>query len=131
MQVICTDGTVLQCDRFEAIDSGVLLFDQERGRQESMEAEEEEADEEEAEADEEASAFVPLHQLRFVLPDDVRPDRATGQQTSQPTPQPPTQTPPMGGAPQQGQMPPQQPPSGQPPQQGGPGQGPGSRQRRR
>ena len=123
MQVICTDGTVLQCDRFEAIDSGVLLFE-ERRRTEAAEGEEEE-EEEEAEMDDEASAFVPLHQLRFVLPDGVQPGRAGPQSTGQQSPQPTPQAPPTGDVPPQGQMPPQQSTGGQPPaQQGGPGQPP-------
>lgn len=101
MQVICTDGTVLQCQRFEAIDSGVLLY----GESPPAEAGEEE---EEPEEDEEAMAFIPLHQLRFVLPEGVQPG-APGEQVPQPTPQPaPTQAPPAGGTPQQGQIPPQQ-----------------------
>ncbi len=128
MQVICTDGTVLQCDRFEAIDSGVLLFEERRqsGAGEGEDEEEEAA----AETDDEASAFVPLHQLRFVLPEGVQPGRASGQQ-QQPS-QPATQAPPTGGAPPQGGMPPQQPTGGQPPaQQGGPGQQPTQQDPRR
>lgn len=114
MQVICTDGTVLQCDRFEAIDSGVLLFDEES----RTEAGEEETEDEEA--DQEATAFVPLHQLRFVLPDGIRPDRPSQQPVGQTPPQ--SQTPPTGGTPPQGQAPPQQPRGGQQPsRQPGPG----------
>ena len=113
MQVICTDGTVLQCQRFEAIDSGVLLFDE----QQRVEASEED-DEDETERDE-ASAFVPIHQLRFVLPDGVQPGRSGAQSMGQPTPQPASQAPPPG------QMPPQQPMGGQSSsQQGGAGQPP-------
>ena len=111
MQVICTDGTVLQCQRFEAIDSGVLLFDERRA------GETEEDAEEEAE-DEEAMAFVPLHQLRFVLPEGVQLGRAGGQATGQATPQQAPQA--TGSTPPQGGMPPQQSAPGQPspPQQG-------------
>lgn len=127
MQVICTDGTVLQCGRFEAIDSGVLLFDEGQGRQE---ADEDEAEDEE---EEEATAFVPLHQLRIVLPDGAQPGRVGGQTMGQTTPRPPTQAPPTGGGmPPQGQMPPQQTQGGQQGQQGGaPGQGTGPGQGRR
>lgn len=125
MQVICTDGTVLQCQRFEAIDSGVLLFTE----QQRTEAREETEEEEEEGVEEEATAFVPLHQLRFVLPEGLTPSTGGGQamgQQMQGQPQP-------GGAPipSQGQMaaqqqmgaqsPPQQT-SGQPPTQQGPGQ---------
>lgn len=108
MQVICTDGTVLQCQRFEAIDSGVLLFeDQQRGEASNEE------DEDETERDEEATAFVPLHQLRFVLPDGVQPGRSNAQSMGQTTPQPTSQAPPTGGAPPRGQTPPQQSMGGQ------------------
>lgn len=116
MQVICTDGTVLQCDRFEAIDSGVLLFD------EGPRAEAGEEETEDEEADQEATAFVPLHQLRFVLPDGIRPDRPNQQPVGQTPPQSQSQTPPTGGTPPQGQAPPQQPRGGQQPsRQPGPG----------
>lgn len=122
MQVICTDGTILQCDRFEAIDSGVLLFNEEQGRQGTEAEESEEAGEEMDE--EEASAFVPLHQLRIVLPDSAQQGRSAVQSMGQTTSQP-TQAPPTGaGIPPQGQAPTQPSPRGQPPQQGGgPGQG--------
>lgn len=124
MQVICIDGTVLQCDRFEAIDSGVLLFNEQRQQRETEEAEDEEADEEleaadEAESDE-ADAFVPLHQLRMVLPEGTQPGPAAGQSRGQTTSQPPTQAPPTGtGMAPQGQMQQQQSSRGQPSPQGG------------
>lgn len=116
MQVICTDGTVLQCQRFEAIDSGVLLFG------ESPQTETEEGDTADDE-DEEAMAFVPLHQLRFVLPEGVQPGAAGAQGVAQSTPgAPPTKPPSTPGAPQQGR-PPQRPP-GQPTSPQGMGQQP-------
>ena len=116
MQVICLDGTVLQCQRFEAIDSGVLLFEEQRRR----EAGEDEDEEEEAEVAEEATAFVPLHQLRFVLPENVQPPGVGGQPMGQTTTQSVPQAPPTGGPPPQGQMPPQGSAGGGPsPQQGG------------
>lgn len=113
MQVICTDGSVLTCDRFEAIDSGVLLFGSQQ-RQAEMENEDEEEDDEP-----EADAFVPLHQLRFVLPEGIQP-LGGGQSTARQATQGGTQqVPPMSGPPQQGQVPPSQTMSGQqtPPQQ--------------
>lgn len=120
MQVICTDGTVLQCDRFEAIDSGVLLFDQPRQREAGEE--ESEADEESDES-EEAMAFVPLHQLRFVLPEGYQPGGTSGQQAARQTPPQGAPTPPQAspGAAPPGQMQSQQGFPGQPPQtrQGG------------
>lgn len=122
MQVICTDGTVLQCARFEAIDSGVLLFEAEAS---------EDDDEEGAEAEiaDEASAFVPIHQLRFVLPDGFQPARPTGQPRAQQSTQPRTQAPPTGGAaPPQGQ---QFSMGGQSPQDAGQNQGMETRQGRR
>lgn len=128
MQVICTDGTVLQCQRFKAIDSGVLLFG-ESPSQGARGEEGEEEEEEEAEMEEEANAFVPIHQLRFVLPEGVQPGRSRGQSMGQTSPQaPPTGTP----TPQQGSMPPQQQMGGQPStQQGGQPQSPFDQSQRR
>lgn len=109
MQVICIDGTVLQCERFEAIDSGVLLFGESR-RSEAGETE----DEEETEPNEEANAFVPLHQLRFVLPEGIQPGAPASQALArQPAQRGPARAPPS--APQQGQVTHQQP-GGQPSQ---------------
>lgn len=116
MQVICTDGTVLECDRFEAIDSGVLLFDEQR----STAGEEE--DEDEAEREDEAFGFVPIHSVRYVLPEGAaRGGRGMGQPAQQPTPGGTGGQPPMGTSPG----------AGGPPQQsmGGRQQGPGSSQR--
>lgn len=70
MQIICTDGTTIQCDEFEAIDSGVLFFQETAPRQEAAE----EDDDEDAEPDDiqqRASGFIPLTQLQFVLPDEM------------------------------------------------------------
>lgn len=74
MQIICKDGTTIQCTDFQAIDSGVLFFQEAMGRA-TEEEEEEEAEEEERKAD----GFVPITELHFVLPD------AMVQQTPQPT----------------------------------------------
>jgi len=66
MQVVCKDGTAIQCTDFEAIDSGVLLY-QESGRRDTRGEDEEEAEEEERRA----SGFVPITELRFVVPDEM------------------------------------------------------------
>ncbi|WP_276252271.1 hypothetical protein [Haloarcula rara] len=96
MQIICKDGTTIQCADFEAIDSGVLFF------QEEMEqaAEGGEEDEEEEEEERKADGFVPITELHFVLPDEMV------QQAPQPA-----------GAPEQGRA--GGSPQGAPPQQGG------------
>ncbi|MFC6758198.1 hypothetical protein ACFQER_18120 [Halomicroarcula sp. GCM10025894] len=95
MQIICKDGTTIQCADFEAIDSGVLFF------QEEMEqaAEGGEEDEEEEEEERKADGFVPITELHFVLPDEMV------QQAPQPA-----------GAPEQGRA--GGSPQGAPPQQG-------------
>lgn len=74
MQVICKDGTTIQCSDFEAVDSGVLLY-QEQGRREARS----EDDEEEEEEERRATGFVPVTELKFVLPDEMV--GAGGQQT--------------------------------------------------
>ncbi|WP_436928019.1 hypothetical protein [Halosimplex amylolyticum] len=74
MQVICKDGTAIQCSDFEAVDSGVLLY-QEQGRRETRGEEEEEESEEERRA----TGFVPITELKFVLPDELA--GAGGRQT--------------------------------------------------
>ena len=74
MQIICKDGTTIQCADFEAIDSGVLFFQEATAR--TSEAEEEE---EEEEAERKADGFVPITELHFVLPDEMV------QQAPQPT----------------------------------------------
>jgi len=80
VQIICKDGTTIQCADFEAIDSGVLFF-QEPVAQTGETEEEAEEEEEERKAD----GFVPITELHFVLPDEMV------QQAPQPT-----------GAPEQG-----------------------------
>lgn len=77
MQVVCKDGTAIQCNDFEAIDSGVLLY-QERSRREARTDEEEE----EEEAERRATGFVPITELKFVVPDELL-GGARGQQTVQ------------------------------------------------
>lgn len=105
MHIFCKDGTTIQCSDFEAIDSGVLFY------QETQQAEaESEEDEDETEpAERSASGFVPVTELHLVLPDEMVQQQAAGQRT-----RPPTQPP--GGAPQQQQqfqgMPPQGPNTG-------------------
>lgn len=66
MQVVCKDGTAIQCTDFEAIDSGVLLY-QESGRRETRGEDEEE----EEETERRARGFVPITELRFVVPDEM------------------------------------------------------------
>jgi len=66
VQIICKDGTTIQCADFEAIDSGVLFF-QEAAAQTAETEEEEEEEEEERKAD----GFVPITELHFVLPDEM------------------------------------------------------------
>lgn len=113
MKVICTDGTAITCESFRAVDSGVLLFDEP----------ESERDDEEAGA----IGFVPITELRYVLPDEVQPGqqpagaqagmqrhRQAGSMGGQP-PQPPMQQQP-GGQPTRGSQSPQGPG-----QQSGPG----------
>lgn len=68
MNVICADGTRLQCATFEATDSGVLLFD------------EEPSDEEDERAERQPIGFVPITELRYVLPEGVTPGPRPGQQ---------------------------------------------------
>jgi len=66
MQVVCKDGTVIRCQDFEAIDSGVLLY-QEQSRREGRAGEESEEREEERKA----TGFVPITELKFVVPDEL------------------------------------------------------------
>lgn len=96
MQAVCTDGTIIECDRFRAIDDGVLLFDEESG----------EADEEKSE---EATGFIPLQSLRFVLPDSV--DYRTNSGVGRAGPQGQYDAPPQRGPVQQS---PDRPPQQQP-----------------
>lgn len=58
MQIFCTDGTTLECAAFRALDAGILVFDEEPDGEE---------------AHDEATGFVPLTHLRYVLPDDAQP----------------------------------------------------------
>ncbi len=92
VQIICKDGTTIQCADFQATDSGVLFF------REAMEQASEggEEDEEEEEEERKADGFVPITELHFVLPDEMV------QQAPQPA-----------GAPEQGRA------AGPPQQQGG------------
>lgn|GEM_PF-2175244 len=80
MQVVCKDGTAIQCTDFEAIDSGVLLY-QETGRRETRGEEAEEADEE---AERRAAGFVPITELRFVVPDEMLQTSGRGQRAPAP-----------------------------------------------
>lgn len=63
MKVVCKDGTTIQCQQFRAIDSGVLLFEESPG---------DDSDDEEEEGVE-ATGFVPIGELKYVLPDRVTP----------------------------------------------------------
>jgi hypothetical protein len=110
VQIICKDGTTIQCADFEAIDSGVLFFQDTPSRRAEAGEEEEEEEEEERKAD----GFVPVTELHFVLPDEMvqqTPQRGGAQQQAR------GQVPP--GATQQGGMSQQQQMQQHP---GGPGQ---------
>lgn len=102
VQVVCKDGTTIQCQHFRAIDSGVLLFEESDDSQA----------ESEDEAEREATGFVPITELRFVLPDEAmqragahRPEQAERGGRGQAMPggqaQPPRQRPQQGGMQQQ------------------------------
>lgn len=65
VQIICKDGTTIQCRDFEATDSGVLFFLERPGREETEEENEDEK------AERRASGFVPVTELQFVLPDEM------------------------------------------------------------
>ena len=115
MQIICKDGTTIQCRDFEAIDSGVLFY-QKSTVHGGETGEEDEEEEEEMETG--ADGFVPITELHFVLPDEMvqqvpgqRAGTAQQGRTAQQPPGTPTQ---QGGMAQQQQM--QQPPGspGQP-----------------
>lgn len=67
MHIICNDGTTIQCRDFEATDSGVLFFQETTVRREGDEEEEEEEEAELGSAD----GFVPIQEVRFVLPDEM------------------------------------------------------------
>jgi hypothetical protein len=95
VQVICKDGTTIQCQDFEAIDSGVLFYQDRPGRREATTAEDEEAEEE---MHERASGFVPITELRFVLSDEMVQQQAA-QRSAVPEQGPASQVPPS--APQQ------------------------------
>lgn len=89
MKLFCTDGTTIECTTFRALDSGVLLFQ-----------------DEEPEADaghEEADGFVPITQLQYVLPDEVQPGQATGGLQQRPAAPGGQQGPGQASGPQQGQ----------------------------
>ena len=76
MQIICKDGTTIQCADFEAIDSGVLFFREGTERAAESGEEEPEGEEEDLKAD----GFVPITELHFVLPDEMvqQPPQPTG-----------------------------------------------------
>jgi len=74
VQIICKDGTTIQCADFEAIDSGVLFFQEPPERPTEGDEHEEEKLEERK-----ADGFVPITELHFVLPDEMV------QQAPQPT----------------------------------------------
>jgi len=62
VQVICKDGTRIHCRDFKATDSGVLFFQDAPGE----ESDEEQDEEERGSAD----GFIPVTELRFVLPSE-------------------------------------------------------------
>lgn len=110
MNVICLDGTTIECDSFRAIDGGVLVFTSEN-----------EATEEDA-GERMAAGFVPYEELRYVLPEQAQPMSAAPQGQQQGT------TPHSTGTGQWVQQPPQgvqqvaqgQQPGGSPKQHSGP-----------
>jgi len=110
VQIICKDGTTIQCADFEAIDSGVLFFQE--AMEQAADSSEEEAEEEPAER--KADGFVPITELHFVLPDEMvqQPPQTTGTLEQGRSGGPPQGTPTQqgGGLAQQQQM--QQPPRG-------------------
>jgi len=77
VQVICKDGTTIQCEDFEATDSGVLFYQEASGRQEGE-------SEDEKEERHSASGFVPVTELRFVLPDEMVQRQARARQAGVP-----------------------------------------------
>lgn len=104
MQIICKDGTTIPCDEFEAIDSGVLFYQQTPSHRQTGDEGEAEEDQQEAERENRASGFVPSAELHFVLPDEMvqEPPRQAAQQQSQmPASGQPQQ---VGGMAQQQQM---------------------------
>jgi len=66
VQIICKDGTSIECTEFEAIDSGVLFF-----QEPVSSVEDSEEDDEEAESASRADGFVPVTELHLVLPDEM------------------------------------------------------------
>ncbi|WP_254280458.1 hypothetical protein [Haloarcula marina] len=78
MQIICKDGTTIQCEDFEVIGSGVLFFQERTGQRQAAEEGDEDEDSEEAIHDGRASGFIPMPEVHFVLPDEMV------QQTPQP-----------------------------------------------
>jgi len=112
VQIICKDGTTVQCRDFEATDSGVLFYQQQPGTG---------GEEEDEQATEKASGFVPITELRFVLPDELvkqpTAQRSPAQQQSMPGQAPPgAPRQQAGGRSQQQQI--QQQPPGSPQQSG-------------
>ncbi|WP_123538539.1 hypothetical protein [Halosimplex salinum] len=81
MQVVCKDGTSIQCTDFEALDSGVLLY-QDTGRRETRTDDEEEEESEERRA----TGFVPITELRFVVPDEMVQTGGPGSRAATPEP---------------------------------------------
>lgn len=103
MQIICKSGTTIQCEDFEAVDSGVLFYQKEPKRSQSGEDDEEE--EEAEDMTDRASGFVPITEVQYVLPDAMvqqqqQPGVAQQQRTPQQHPQAQQQT----GTAQQQQM---------------------------
>jgi hypothetical protein len=116
MQVICKDGTMIRCRDFKATDSGVLFFQETPGQGE-------ESDEEQEEDRESADGFIPITELRFVLPDEMVQQQAMSQQMGQPqgqgTEQPPGTRRQSGHATHQQQMQQSSGPPQRPPESGG------------
>jgi predicted flap endonuclease-1-like 5' DNA nuclease len=56
MRVVLTDGTEFSCENFKALESGVLLTKDKKRKK--------------------VIGFVPLHQLRYVVPEDLEPEES-------------------------------------------------------
>lgn len=74
VHVICKDGTMIRCRDFRATDSGVLFFQETSGENPDDDEEEDRA----------ADGFIPVTELRFVLPDEMVQQNTMDQRTGHP-----------------------------------------------
>ncbi len=78
MNVLCTDGTIFRCDRYELTEKGVKLYSGDT---------EETPDRYESDTDDHQIGFVPDAMLQYILPDGVRPAGvSTAQQPGEASP---------------------------------------------